>query len=75
MPHKQQNTCYRTIGGRRWPNLCDIIGEEEERIVADYRKAGGRIRFVKHPQGFRSAFVHPDDYTRFLTPINSKAPL
>jgi len=64
MPFKAQSNCYRTIEGVRWPNFCDVLGPEDERAVQEAKGQGARFRFVKHPQGFRIAFIHPDDYAR-----------
>lgn len=61
MPIKHQSACYRTFDGVRWPNLCDMISELEEWAVAEAKAAGKRIRIRTHPDGYRQAFIHPDD--------------
>jgi hypothetical protein len=66
MPYKHQASCYRTIGGVRWPNLCDVIDAEGERAVAEARAAGSRLRMVKHKEGFHQAFIHPDDLEKLV---------
>jgi hypothetical protein len=62
---KHQSDCYRTIRGQRWPNLCDILETYHEEEVAARRLAGHRIRLFKHPDGYRQAFIHPDDLVRY----------
>lgn len=64
MPVKTQDKCYRTIGGVRWPNLCDVMSPAEETIVADAKAAGARVVMRKHPRGFQIAFIHPDDFLK-----------
>lgn len=61
MPIKHQMKCYRTFDGVRWPNLCDILGEEHKRDVSACRVAGVRIRIRHHAAGYKQAFYHPDD--------------
>lgn len=65
MPIKPQDRCYRTIGGVRWPNMCDVWSPDEETIVAEAKADGARIAMRKHPHGFMVAFIHPDDYAKF----------
>lgn len=61
MPVKHQSDCYRTIDGLRWPNLCDVFSEDDERDIAKRKAKGQRIRMRKHPEGYYQAFIHPDD--------------
>lgn len=64
MASKHQTDCYRTIDGARWPNLCDVLEQDHEDEIAARRKAGHRIRLVKHADGYHQAFIHPDDLGR-----------
>lgn len=60
MPIENQSDCYRTIEGKRWPNLCDMLAPEHVAAVADARSAGFRVMIRKHPDGYRQAFVEPE---------------
>lgn len=61
MPYKHQSDCYRTINGVRWTNFCDILDDKTAEEIAGFKKNGMRFRLIKHPDGFKQAFVHPDD--------------
>lgn len=61
MAIKHQSDCYRTFDSVRWPNLCDVLDEENERDIAKRKAQGQRIRLRKHPDGYYQAFIHPDD--------------
>lgn len=63
MPIKHQSACYRTIAGVRWINLADLVSVEMESAASAVREAGYRIKVQVHPDGFRRAFVHPEDLT------------
>lgn len=65
MPIKNQTECYRTVKGIRWPNMCDIMTEDDELDVARFRARGGRLKVLKHPDGYKQAFAHPDDLERW----------
>lgn len=69
MSIKTQDKCYRTIGGVRWPNLCDVLSNYEEELVMEARERGARIAMRKHPSGFRIAFIHPDDFERVFSSV------
>ncbi|MGN6772655.1 MAG: hypothetical protein ACTHJQ_22820 [Rhizobiaceae bacterium] len=64
MAAKHQSGCYRTFHGVRWPNLCDMLTEEQEAEIRARKDCGHRIRIRIHPDGFRQAFIHPDDLTK-----------
>lgn len=64
MPYKDQTKCYRTFDGVQWPNLCDVMDGSHEDEVKARKAAGHRIRLIKHPDGYRQAFIHPDDLDR-----------
>lgn len=61
MTFKDQTKCYRTFGGVRWVNLCDMLDEQHEIDVRAAKAAGVRVKLRKHPEGYRQAFTHPDD--------------
>lgn len=64
MPFKHQAECYRTFDGVRWPNLCDVLDGDQEDEVRARKAAGHRIRLIKHPDGYRQAFIRPEDLAR-----------
>lgn len=66
MALKDQTQCYRTFGGVRWPNFCDMLDDQHDRDVASAQEQGARIKFRKHPDGYRQAFIHPDDLSRVV---------
>ncbi len=66
MPFKDQTRCYRTFGGIRWRNLCDILEDRHEADVAACKAAGARIRLRMHPEGYKQAFFHPEDQTKIM---------
>lgn len=61
MPDKNQEDCYRTINGVRWPCFCDVITTADERAVKLAKENNLRRRVLKHPDEFLSLFLHPDD--------------
>ena len=60
MAIKHHTESYRTIGGIQWPCLMDILSSEHDAEIKARKASGSRIRIVKI-DGFRRAFIHPDD--------------
>jgi len=60
MPEKLQSECYRTIGGKRFINWCDILEPEHEAMAEACKLHKIPHRIFKHPDGFRRLFVRED---------------
>ena len=73
MPFKDQTKCYRTFGGIRWMNLCDMLDERHELDVAAAKDAGVRVRIRKHPEGYHQAFYHPEDQNKLNGALRNAA--
>ena len=64
MAVKHQSDCYRTFGGLRWVNFCDMFEDEHFIAVANLKASGARVKIRTHPEGYQQAFVHPDDIAK-----------
>lgn len=71
MAYKNQTQCYRTFGGVRWANWCDVLDPAQETEIRYLKAIGIRFRQVKHPDGYRQAFIHPEDVRRATAAIQS----
>ncbi len=65
MSFKDQTQCYRTIKGVKWPNFCDILEDSDQADVDAFKASGGRVAIRTHPDGYKQAFVHPDDLDKW----------
>lgn len=61
MPVKDQTKCFRTFGGIKYMNLCDVLDEQHFELVKLAKAMPIRHRLIKHPSGYGQLFVHPDD--------------
>jgi hypothetical protein len=62
MPYKDQTLCYRTFQGIKWINFCDVTEDYHNERVVEKKLKGARIKLIKHPDGYRQAFIHPEDF-------------
>lgn len=65
MPVKDQLSCYRIIGGKKYIIAGDILAPEHEALIAKAKELRLRHRVVRFPdEGFKRLFVLEGDYEK-----------
>lgn len=75
MPFKNQDLCYRTIGGVKWLNLHDLYSDDLDAAAKAVKDARPRIRARRINQGEdggHGIFVHPGDLERATEIFNNR---
>lgn len=70
MPVKHQAACYRTFEGVRWSNMSDLLSVSMEGAAEAVQKQGFHVKVRTHPDGYKQAFVHPDDLDAAIVAFN-----